>query len=45
MVGDPHPTTFAVLGERKDNTYLLPVCTQLETSGSRTASNRSLQWG
>jgi formate dehydrogenase major subunit len=45
VVGDPHPTTWAVLGERKDNTYLLPVCTQLETSGSRTASNRSLQWG
>ena len=25
--------------------YLLPVCTQFETSGSRVASNRSLQWG
>src|SRR5829696_6497686 len=23
----------------------LPICTQFETSGSRTASNRSLQWG
>jgi len=45
VVGDPHPTTWAVLGERKDNTYLLPICTQFETSGSRTASNRSLQWG
>ena len=32
-------------GERKDNTYLLPICTQFETSGSRIASNRSLQWG
>ena len=30
---------------RKDNMYLLPVCTQFETSGSRVASNRSLQWG
>jgi len=45
VVADPHPTTWAVLGERKNNTYLLPVCTQFETSGSRTASNRSLQWG
>src|SRR5262249_60205216 len=45
VVGDPHPTTWAVLGERKNDTYLLPICTQFETSGSRTASNRSLQWG
>ena len=34
-----------MLGERKDNTYLLPICTQFECDGSRTASNRSLQWG
>jgi formate dehydrogenase major subunit len=45
VVADPHPTTFAVLGERKNGTYLLPICTQFETSGSRTASNRSIQWG
>jgi formate dehydrogenase major subunit len=45
VVGDPHPTTWSVLSERKDNTYLLPICTQFECSGSRTASNRSLQWG
>jgi formate dehydrogenase major subunit len=45
VVGDPHPTTWAVLGERKNDTYLLPICTQFETSGSRTCSNRSLQWG
>ncbi len=44
VVADPHPTTFAVVSERKDNTYLLPICTQFETSGSRTASNRSIQW-
>ena len=44
VVADPHPTTFAVVSERKNNTYLLPVCTQFETSGSRTASNRSIQW-
>ena len=48
VVADPHPTTWASLaveGGRKDATYLLPVCTQFETSGSRVASNRSLQWG
>ena len=45
VVADPHPTTFAALSNRRDNTYLLPICSQFETSGSRTASNRSLQWG
>ena len=48
VVADPHPTTWASLAVgagRKDNMYLLPVCTQFETSGSRVASNRSLQWG
>jgi formate dehydrogenase major subunit len=47
VVADPHPTTWAVLAVkagRKDGTYLLPVCTQFESSGSRVASNRSLQW-
>ena len=48
VVADPHPTTWASLAVeagRTDDTYLLPVCTQFETSGSRVASNRSLQWG
>jgi formate dehydrogenase major subunit len=45
VVVDPHPTTFAALSDRKDGTYLLPCCTSLEMDGSRTASNRSLQWG
>jgi formate dehydrogenase major subunit len=48
VVADPHPTTWASLSVeagRKDGTYLLPVCTQFESSGSRVASNRSLQWG
>ncbi len=44
VVADPHPTTLAVVSERKNGTYLLPICTQFETSGSRTASNRSIQW-
>ncbi|HEY5306447.1 MAG TPA: formate dehydrogenase subunit alpha [Pseudolabrys sp.] len=48
VVADPHPTTWASLAVnagRRDNMYLLPICTQFETSGSRVASNRSLQWG
>ena len=45
VVADPHPTTWAALSERKNGTYLLPICTQFETSASRTASNRSIQWG
>jgi formate dehydrogenase major subunit len=45
VVADPHPTTWSVLSERKNGTYLLPVATSYETSGSRTASNRAIQWG
>ncbi len=48
VVADPHPTTWASLAVeagRKDNMYLLPACTQFEASGSRVASNRSMQWG
>src|SRR6202008_828004 len=44
VVGDTVPTTWAVLSERKNNTYLLPIGTQFESSGTRTASNRALQW-
>ncbi|HYM31960.1 MAG TPA: formate dehydrogenase subunit alpha [Candidatus Cybelea sp.] len=48
VVADPHPTTWASLAVeagRKDDMYLLPACTQFEASGSRVASNRSMQWG
>jgi len=44
-VCDPYPTAWSVLSERKDGIYLLPACTSFEMDGSRTASNRSLQWG
>lgn len=44
VVIDPYPTMSAVMSEKKDNIYLLPACTQFETYGSVTASNRSLQW-
>ena len=45
VVADPVPTTWAIMGNRKENTYLLPAATSYEVAGSRTASNRSLQWG
>nr|WP_249141498.1 formate dehydrogenase subunit alpha [Bradyrhizobium liaoningense] len=45
VVCDPYPTAWSVLSERKDGIYLLPACTSFEMDGSRTASNRSLQWG
>jgi formate dehydrogenase major subunit len=46
VVADPHPTTWAALAPaRKNGTYLLPIATSYETNGSRTASNRAIQWG
>jgi formate dehydrogenase major subunit len=45
VVCDPYPTSWSVLSGRKNGTYLLPACTSFEMDGSRTASNRSLQWG
>ena len=46
VVIDPYPSASAAMAAmvRKDGVYLLPACTQFETSGSVTASNRSLQW-
>jgi formate dehydrogenase major subunit len=53
VVVDPYPSATAAMaampGDPKDlnqnrAVYLLPAATQFETSGSVTASNRSLQW-
>ena len=53
VVVDPFPSATAAMaampGKPEDTNpnravYLLPACTQFETSGSVTASNRSLQW-
>jgi len=53
VVIDPYPSATAAMAAMKvDNqelnanraVYLLPAATQFETSGSVTASNRSLQW-
>ncbi|WP_207459518.1 formate dehydrogenase subunit alpha [Azospirillum sp. SYSU D00513] len=45
VIADPHPTSFAAIPERRNGTYILPTATQFETDGSRTCSNRSIQWG
>ena len=44
VVVDPYPSASSVMPDRKEGVYLLPACTQLETYGSVTASNRTLQW-
>ncbi|MCV2349004.1 formate dehydrogenase subunit alpha [Paucibacter sp. Y2R2-4] len=53
VVVDPYPSATAAMaampGKDEDKNpnravYLLPACTQFETSGSCTASNRSIQW-
>ncbi len=44
VIIDPYPTHAAVMHDRTDGVYLLPACTQFETYGSVTASNRSVQW-
>jgi formate dehydrogenase major subunit len=53
VVVDPFPSATAAMAAMPGNpedknpnrsVYLLPACTQFETSGSATASNRSIQW-
>jgi formate dehydrogenase major subunit len=46
VIIDPYPSASAAMAAmvRKDGVYLLPAATQFETSGSCTASNRSIQW-
>ncbi len=54
VVVDPYPSATAAMAamppakgdsvNKNRNVYLLPACTQFETEGSVTASNRSIQW-
>ena len=44
VIIDPVPTFASIIPDREDGVYVLPACTQYETYGSVTASNRSLQW-
>ena len=38
VIIDPYPSASAAMPDRKDGVYLLPAATQMETSGSVTAS-------
>src|SRR5246127_827061 len=44
VVVDTVPTNWAYVSHTKAGTYLLPSGTQFESSGTRTNSNRSIQW-
>ncbi|OZS44342.1 formate dehydrogenase subunit alpha [Photobacterium sanguinicancri] len=44
VIVDPYPGVAAVMNGRTDDVYLLPATTQFETTGSVTATNRSIQW-
>ncbi len=44
VVIDPFPHDAIAYTEKKDGVYLLPAASQMETSGSVTATNRSAQW-
>lgn len=44
VIVDPYPGVAAVMHGRTDGVYLLPATTQFETTGSVTATNRSVQW-
>lgn len=44
VVAEPFVNEVAILSDRPDGIYILPVCTQFENEGSVTATNRSAQW-
>ena len=44
VIAEPFVNEAAVITNRKDNMYILPVATQFECEGSVTATNRSAQW-
>ncbi len=44
VIAEPFLNEAAVITNKKDNIYVLPVTTQFETEGSVTATNRSSQW-
>lgn len=44
VVIDPFPHDAIAYTQRQDGVYLLPAASQMETSGSVTATNRSVQW-
>src|SRR5262249_26156627 len=45
VVADPVPTTWAIMGKRTENTYLLPVATSYEVAGARPGPRPPLPLG
>jgi formate dehydrogenase major subunit len=41
---DPFVNEAAILTDKQDDVFILPSATQFETSGSVTATNRTVQW-
>ena len=41
---DPYVNDLAIYSDRSDNLFCLPAASQMETSGSVAATNRSYQW-
>ena len=44
VIAEPFVNEAAILSDREDDIYILPVATQFENEGSVTATNRSSQW-
>jgi formate dehydrogenase major subunit len=44
VITDPFVNDAAVLTDKKNDVFILPVATQFETSGSVTATGRNVQW-
>jgi len=44
VIAEPFVNEAAVITDKQDDVYILPACTQFETEGSVTATNRSSQW-
>ncbi len=44
VVAEPFVNEAAILSDRKDGIYILPVATQFESEGTLAATNRSCQW-
>ncbi|WP_041963848.1 molybdopterin-dependent oxidoreductase, partial [Sulfurospirillum cavolei] len=44
IVAEPFVNEAAIITDRKDGIYILPVATQFECEGTLSATNRSAQW-
>ncbi|MCD8477094.1 MAG: formate dehydrogenase subunit alpha, partial [Sulfurospirillum sp.] len=44
VVAEPFVNEAAIITDRKDGIYILPVATQFECEGTLSATNRSAQW-